>query len=273
MKRILILFFLGVILFVFPIIVLGQGEPQFQPLPYQDAVNGRNLYAYNAAIGKPANDSERKAFLDRIKPLAISAQETTKVPACAIGGMAILESGYGFTRTAYFANNLFGMKVWNGQDTPNNWQLKGQPDETDERSVKIIKNHGLSQDNKPRKECLVYDKKRKEDVNENCVVFEEKDRKDNRYRKFADYEAVINYFAGEQVQKQRYKRALETYLQNRQAGMAVADACKTYIYDLVETKVINGITYGGYSHIGGKAYLEKVIPILDKWNLYSWSQK
>lgn len=250
---------------LFPGFVIA--EVQFEPLPYQDPVNGRNNYAYNAAIGKPANDNERQAFIDQIKPLAISAQKNTQIPACAIGGMAALESGYGFTRTAQFANNIFGIKVWIDHEEPNNWQLKGQPDE-DDGMVKIINNYGIDENGKVRKECLDQNTEK----NINCLVFKEEGRRDNRYRKFPDLAGAINYLAGTTLLKERYKLALDNYLNNRESGMNPTDACKRYIFDIVERKTVNGATYGGYSHIGGVAYLKKVTPILDKWELYKWSE-
>lgn len=250
---------------LFPGFVIA--EVQFEPLPYQDPVNGRNSYAYNAAIGKPANDSERQAFIDQIKPLAIAAQKDTQVPACAIGGMAALESGYGFTRTAQFANNIFGIKVWIDHEEPNNWQLEGQPDE-DDGKVKIIKNYGIDENGKVRKECLDPNTEK----NINCLVFKEEGRRDNRYRKFSDFAGAINYLAGTTLLKKRYKLALDNYLNNRKLGMNPTDACKKYIFDIVEKKVVNEATYGGFSHIGGAAYLRKVTPILDKWELYKWSE-
>lgn len=251
---------------LFPRFVIAQ--VRFEPLPYQDHVNGRNSYAYNAAIGKPENDSERQAFIDKIKPFAIAAQKNTQVPACAIGGMAALESGYGFTQTAYFANNIFGIKVWTKKDAPNTWQLKGQPDE-DAGKVKIIKNYGIGDSGKVRKECL-YPNLKKENIN--CLVFGEEGRKDNRYRKFLDFAAAINYLAGTTLQRDKYKRALNKYLNNRQKGQNATEACKQYIYDIVEKIVVQGKEYGGYSHIGGEAYLRKVTPILDRWELYKWSE-
>src|SRR5215510_3178585 len=109
---------------------IAEEKLRFPPLPYEDRVHGRNSNAYNPAIGKPANEDERSAFLNKIKPYVLSAQKATQIPACAMGGMAVVESGFGFTRIAHFANNLFGRKVWDRQDTPESWQLKGQPDES-----------------------------------------------------------------------------------------------------------------------------------------------
>ncbi|MFM7440564.1 MAG: glucosaminidase domain-containing protein, partial [Snowella sp.] len=99
--------------------------------------------------------------------------------------MAALESGYGFTRTAQFANNIFGIKEWVNHDTPTSWQLKGQPDE-DGGAVKIIKNYG-----------------------DDRLVFEENNRRDNRYRKFENFSEAINYLAEITLQRRNYKPALD----------------------------------------------------------------
>lgn len=65
---------------------------------------------YDPKPGHPTA-AERKTFIDGIVPLAQKAEERFKVPAAAIAAMAMQESGYGFTRIALNANNLFGFKV------------------------------------------------------------------------------------------------------------------------------------------------------------------
>lgn len=238
------------ILIIFPKPIMAQME--FPKLPYEDPVNGRNSNAFSSAIGKPANDSERQAFIDQIKPLAIAAQAETKIPACAIGGMAALESGYGFTRIAQFANNIFAIKEWVNHDTPTSWQLKGQPDE-DGEAVKIIKNNG-----------------------DDRLVFEENNRRDNRYRKFSSFAEAVSYLTKIKLQQENYKPALEHYLKNRQdLATRYADdpkqkstipvkSCNTYLFEIAEI--------GGYYHCGGYKYLTKIIPIMERWKLYEWSE-
>ena len=83
----------------------------FQPLPYEDGVRGRNTNAYNPAIGHPTSN-EQVNFINNLKNAAISASSIYGIPASAIIGMACVEGGYGFTRSAYYANNIFGIKVW-----------------------------------------------------------------------------------------------------------------------------------------------------------------
>jgi hypothetical protein len=83
----------------------------FQPLPYEDGVHGRNSHAYNLAIGHPTYN-EQINFINSIKEAAISAGSTYGIPASAIIAMACVEGGYGFTRSAYYANNIFGIKLF-----------------------------------------------------------------------------------------------------------------------------------------------------------------
>jgi Mannosyl-glycoprotein endo-beta-N-acetylglucosaminidase len=54
--------------------------------------------------------AEKRAFIEEVGTLAITAEERHGVPATAITAMAILESGYGWTRLAENTNNLLGWK-------------------------------------------------------------------------------------------------------------------------------------------------------------------
>lgn len=53
---------------------------------------------------------ERAAFVREVSELAIKAEKTHGVPASALAAIAIAESGYGYTRIALHANNLFAWK-------------------------------------------------------------------------------------------------------------------------------------------------------------------
>jgi hypothetical protein len=53
---------------------------------------------------------ERAAFVREVSELAIAAEKTHGVPASALAAIAIAESGYGYTRIALDANNLFAWK-------------------------------------------------------------------------------------------------------------------------------------------------------------------
>ena len=57
-------------------------------------------------------------FINRIAPMAVRDMQNTRVLASLTIAQAILESGWGESRLAQQANNLFGIKVgsgWNGQ--------------------------------------------------------------------------------------------------------------------------------------------------------------
>lgn len=66
---------------------------------------------YNPEPGHPTKQ-EKQAFVNRISQYAVQAEKKHKVPAAAIVAMALVESGYGFTRTARSPNhNIFGWKI------------------------------------------------------------------------------------------------------------------------------------------------------------------
>jgi hypothetical protein len=65
---------------------------------------------YDPEPGHPTA-GERTAFFEKIGEPARLAEQRYGVPAAGLAGMSMLESGYGFTRTAQFANNLFGWKA------------------------------------------------------------------------------------------------------------------------------------------------------------------
>ena len=58
--------------------------------------------------------AEEAAFVEEVGTLAMEAEERHGVPAAAITAMAILESGYGWTRLAQNTNNLLGWKHFPG---------------------------------------------------------------------------------------------------------------------------------------------------------------
>ena len=64
---------------------------------------------YDPQPGHPTA-AEKTQYIKQISALAIEADHKHGVPAAAIAAMAIAESGYGWTRTALEANNLFGWK-------------------------------------------------------------------------------------------------------------------------------------------------------------------
>lgn len=67
---------------------------------------------------------DKKIFIEQISKYAITAEVKHGVPASAIAGMAILESGYGLTRLSQDAFNIFGYKKVAGQKV---YKLTCQP--------------------------------------------------------------------------------------------------------------------------------------------------
>ena len=64
---------------------------------------------YGTKPGHPTA-AEREAFIREVSALAVKAEKTHGVPASALAAIAISESGYGWTRLAIDANNLFAWK-------------------------------------------------------------------------------------------------------------------------------------------------------------------
>jgi len=64
---------------------------------------------YGTKPGHPTAE-ERAAFVREVSELATKAEKAHGVPASALAAMAIAESGYGWTRIALEANNLFAWK-------------------------------------------------------------------------------------------------------------------------------------------------------------------
>jgi hypothetical protein len=64
---------------------------------------------YDPQPGHPTA-AEKQGFVDELRSLTPAVEQKYGVPAGALAAMAIIESGYGWTRTALGANNLFGWK-------------------------------------------------------------------------------------------------------------------------------------------------------------------
>jgi hypothetical protein len=67
---------------------------------------------YDSQPGHPTV-AERMTFIQDVSAPAVQSERKHGVPATALVAMAIVESGYGWTRTAINANNLFGWKHTN----------------------------------------------------------------------------------------------------------------------------------------------------------------
>src|SRR5688572_3108640 len=65
---------------------------------------------YGTKPGHPT-PAERAAFVQDVSALATAAESKHGVPAAALAAMAIVESGYGFTRVALEGNNLFAWRA------------------------------------------------------------------------------------------------------------------------------------------------------------------
>jgi uncharacterized FlgJ-related protein len=64
---------------------------------------------YQTKPGHPTAE-EREAFVREVSALAVQAEKAHGVPASALAAIAIAESGYGWTRLALEANNLFAWR-------------------------------------------------------------------------------------------------------------------------------------------------------------------
>jgi hypothetical protein len=92
-----------------------------------DATNPR-WGCYDAQPGHPT-EAEKRSFVEAALPTAQDLERNGGVPAAGILAMASLESGFGFTRTAQFADNLFGWKYTTdaAADGRASWTLGCQP--------------------------------------------------------------------------------------------------------------------------------------------------
>ncbi|RSK26126.1 Parasporal protein [Bacillus sp. HMF5848] len=230
-------FIIVVLIFSFVFPQHGNAET-FKLLPYQDSELGRNSHAYLPMTG--ITQLQQQAFVEEVTPLAVKANETWGVPASAIIAMAIIESGYGTTRIAHYANNLFGIKAW-GYNPTNAWQLQGQPDEDFERAVPVLADYGA-------------DRK----------VYDETQRRDNWYREFSSYEESVNYLAGKLLLNSRYLPALHKYEELLASGMSLDLAANEYVFNIAES---------GYNHLGGDYYKRVLSSIMNQWNLYQYDEK
>ena len=83
---------------------------------------------YDPKPGHPTLD-ERDSFVAEVAGYAREAEAQYGVPAAAITAMACNESGFGWTRIALYANNLFGWKWYAAESAGGRpaWELVGQP--------------------------------------------------------------------------------------------------------------------------------------------------
>ena len=94
----------------------GLDEDRASPQASADAPVAATSAAWGCDDPQPGHPTaaEKRAFIEEVGPLATRAEERHGVPATAITAMAILESGYGWTRLAQNTNNLLGWKYVSG---------------------------------------------------------------------------------------------------------------------------------------------------------------
>ena len=230
--------FLIILLLITNVNLMVSSASKINTLPFEDAQLGRNSNAYLSTYSNVSTQM-KESFINKISIPAMEANEKWGIPASAMIGMAILESGYGTTRIAIHANNFFGIKVW-GYNPKNAWQLKGQPDE-DYEPVPVLVDYG-------------YDRK----------IFDESKRRDNWYRAFNSSKEAVDYLAGNLLLNSRYRFAKTNYEERIKKGWSLEKAAKEYLYDIAEA---------GYNHLGGEYYRNKVGKIIDDWNLTQYDQK
>ena len=206
-------------------------------LPFENKETGRNSNVYLSLQGTPPIQYKQD-FVNEISVYAKEANKKWNIPASAIIGMAIIESGYGTTRIAINANNLFGIKVW-GYNPSNAWQLKGQPNE-DYEAIPVLADYG-----------------------EDRKVYDETQRRDNWYRMFDSYEEVVNYLAGSLLLNQRYGFALISYENRLKSGWGYEQAANQYVYEIADA---------GFNHLGGMYYRNILEKVMTEWDLYQYDQ-
>lgn len=88
----------------------------------------REWPCYDPKPGHPTME-EKEVFLSRILPSARIAEKQVGTPAAALIAMSMLESGYGWTRTALYADNYFGYKFTSSKaaGARQAWPLSCQP--------------------------------------------------------------------------------------------------------------------------------------------------
>lgn len=128
--------FAGLSLVLLPALVACSSAPEAPSASQAVAEPAEVWGCYELKPGHPTA-SEQEAFVDEVARLATTAEERYGVPAAALVAIAIVESGYGWTRLALNTNNLFAWKHFPGPATEGRqyWVLECQPDEPGSRFV------------------------------------------------------------------------------------------------------------------------------------------
>ncbi|BCZ85301.1 glucosaminidase domain-containing protein [Paraburkholderia terrae] len=74
------------------------------------AAEAKTWTCYAPQPGHPTAQ-EKRDYIHRISQYASDAEARYHIPAAVIAAMALVEAGYGYTRTAQHAHNLFGWKA------------------------------------------------------------------------------------------------------------------------------------------------------------------
>lgn len=213
---------------------------RFPPTPNEDPF-GKNQNVYATAIGHPTAD-EAKGFIADISQDAQFLSRKYQIPASIVIAMAALESGYGFSRNAVYANNFLGIKQWKGNNS-NAYQLKGQPDEH-EGKVQILKI-----------------------TDEGQYIYDEDNRPDNWYKRFNSRADCMTFLVEEiflhktGLWKRDYSDIPRFYQGQIAEGVDKYSAAYTFVYAIGEK---------GYSHKGGKYYADRIMKLVDKYNLIQY---
>jgi hypothetical protein len=104
--------------------------------------NDRRWGCYDAQPGHPS-DSERRHFIEESVEITQDIEQRGGPPAAGLLAMAALESGSGFTRTALFANNLFGWKYTTAAAAAGRvaWTLACQPASDPGNQYVVFRDH------------------------------------------------------------------------------------------------------------------------------------
>jgi flagellum-specific peptidoglycan hydrolase FlgJ len=215
----------------------------FPPVPEEDPDNGRNSNAQRAGTPEPT-PTEKQAFIKEISGYALPLEKQYGVPACVIIAIAVFSSGFGRTRIAYYANNLFNLKYINRKkdcrdgscENIKTYQLKGQDNELANTAIMITKKYG----------------------DDDRFVFDESRRSGNRYRVFNSYQESVNFLVTEVwLKDEKYKAAFEQYQTNMKT-LGANKAAKQFVFDLASA---------GFTFSPAKDYQESVGKVMDEWNL------
>ena len=209
---------------------------KFPPTPEEDRSAGRNSNAKQTAIGHPT-PQESAQFIKEIQEDVVDIAKKNDLPPSVIMGMAILESGYGYSRNAIMANNFFGLKWW--RNSPNSIQMKGVPNTSGKAKV-------ISGD-------------------EDQYIFDEASRIDNWYRRFNSRKDCITFLVEEVLShksglwQKDYSGVGKAYQKRIASGTSKKVAATTYIFELAKA---------GFTEQDAKMYQTRVLTVIERHNLF-----